>query len=527
MIGTDRPLLGSSILYNGKSMNQKYESTHPQPSRTSLFCQELGTEPLEGIGRILVTGASGYIGGRLVPELLARGYSVRAMVRGDKSACSNRWPEAEVVSGDVLDEESLSSALEGVCCAFYLVHSLLLGPKDFEAADIQAAIAFRTTAAKHSVERIIYLGGLGDVQTSQSAHLRSRARVAEELAAGEVPTTILRAAIIIGTGSASYEIIHHLAGKIRLSLIPHWARNKCQPIAIRDVIKYLVGVMESPASAGMSFDIGGADILTYEQMVKIFAECTNKKVFSLLSPVSSIKLYSYLTSLMTPVPARITASLMEGLKDEVVCRNNHIRAFIPFTPLTYREAIVGALTREEQDRVYTRWSDAYPPAHELAMKLHEMDEQPTYCANHSIVTEVESSALFKSVCRIGGDRGWFNSNWLWRTRGGIDRLFFGVGSSRGRKRRSALEMNDVIDFWRVEDIKRNRRLLLRAEMKLPGKAWLEFNIAEDDGNRKFSIKAYFYTNSFVGDVYWYFFLPFHHFIFTDLLEQIERRCINE
>ncbi len=507
-------------------MNRKYEHNDLQPSRASLFCQELDTEPLDGIGKVLVTGASGYIGGRLVPELLARGYSVRAMVRGDKSAYLKRWPDAEVVSADVLDEESLSLALENVCCAFYLIHSLLLGPKDFEAADIQAAIAFRATAAKRAVERIIYLGGLGDVQTSQSAHLRSRARVAEELAAGEVPTTILRAAIIIGTGSASYEIIHHLAGKIRLSLIPHWARNKCQPIAIRDVIKYLVGVMETPASAGKSFDIGGADILTYEQMVKTFAECTNKKVFSLTSPVSSIKFYSYLTSLMTPVPARITASLMEGLKDEVVCRNSHIKAFIPFKPLTYREAIIRALTREEQDRVYTRWSDAYPPAHELAMKLHELDEPPSYSASHSIVTEVESSALFKSVCRIGGNSGWFNSNWLWRARGGIDRIFFGVGSSRGRKRRYALEMNDVIDFWRVEDIKPDRRLLLRAEMKLPGKAWLEFNITRENGSRKFSINAYFYTNSFAGDVYWYFFLPFHHFIFTDLLKQIERRCIS-
>ncbi len=227
-------------------------------------CRELPTAPHPETGKILVTGASGYIGGRLVPELLARGYCVRVMVRGDKSVYQARWPGAEIIVADVLDKDGLKRALAGIHSAYYLIHSLLLGPKEFESVDIQAAIAFRKAASNQRVERIIYLGGLGDCQTSQSRHLRSRMRVAEELSAGDVPVTILRAAIIIGGGSASYEIIRHLVDRLRFSLIPRWARNRCQPIGVVDVIKYLVGSLETSETTGKSFDIGGVDILTYE-----------------------------------------------------------------------------------------------------------------------------------------------------------------------------------------------------------------------------------------------------------------------
>ncbi|MCP4604704.1 MAG: SDR family oxidoreductase [Proteobacteria bacterium] len=487
------------------------------------FCHDLPTEPRPEMGKILVTGASGYIGGRLVPELLARGYSVRIMVRGNRLAYQERWPAAEVVVADALDKDKLVKALEGIHCAYYLIHSLLLGPRDFESADIKAAATFRSVAKMQGIGQIVYLGGLGDCQTSKSRHLRSRARVAEELSDGEVPVTILRAAIIIGSGSASYEIIRHLVSRVRFSLIPHWARNRCQPVGVGDVVKYLVGVMETPTANGRSFDIGGKDILTYERMLKIFAEILNKKIYFVTAPFSAMKFYSYIASLVTPVPARITASLMEGLKDEVVCRNDEISHLIPFEPLTYREAIVRAFTREEQDRVYTRWSDAYPPAHELAIKLHELRSIPTYSASYSILSDKESSSIFKSVCMIGGKNGWFNNNWMWRMRGGVDRIFFGVGSARGRKRRLDLNINDVIDFWRVEDMQNDRRLLLRAEMKLPGKAWLEFNIQEEEGKRRLSTTAFFYTKSLFGKIYWYILLPFHNFIFNDLIEQIEMR----
>jgi len=263
---------------------------------------------------------------------------------------------------------------------------------------------------EEGVKRIIYLAGLGEGLASRLRHLRSRMRVAEELGAGEVPVTTLRAAVIIGSGSASYEIIRHLVSRMPVLVIPHWAKNRCQPIAVRDVIRYLVGVLETPDTAGKSFDIGGEDILTYELMLKSFAQILNKKIIFPRALFSYIRFYSYLASLLTPVPAQITATLMEGLKDEVVCRNDEIKRYIPFTPLSYKEATIRALTREEQYRVYTRWSDAYPPAHALAMKLHEVDNGPQYTASYSLLTEKASFSLFKSVCMVGGKTGWFNNN---------------------------------------------------------------------------------------------------------------------
>lgn len=488
-----------------------------------LFCYNLPSKPDPRTGKVLVTGASGYIGGRLVPELMARGYCVRIMARDISPEYEKLWPDAEVAAADALDINSLRTALDDIDTAYYLIHSLLLGPREFESADLQAAVNFRKAAEEKKLKRIIYLGGLGDVRTRLSSHLHSRMKVAEELKRGPVPVTILRAAIIIGSGSASYEILQHLVRRLRVVLVPHWARNKCQPIAVRDVIKYLVGVLEIPGTSGKYFDIGGKDILTYETMMKILAELIHKKVFFIPFPFSNIGFYAYFASLLTPVPDPITRCLMEGLKNEVVCSDNSIRELVPFEPLSYREAIVRAMSREEQDQVYTRWSDAYPPAHELALKLHEIKDSIRYTASFSILSEKNDPALFKSICMIGGHTGWFNTNWMWRLRGGIDRIFFGVGSSRGRKSYSVLRINDVIDFWRVEDIQRNKRLLLRAEMKLPGKAWLEFTIEQKDSKRKLAVTAYYWTRTLFGHIYWYIFLPFHSFIFHDLIRQIEKR----
>lgn len=494
------------------------------PDKADLFCHDLPTKPRTDLGRILVTGATGYIGGRLVPELLERGYQVRVMVRGATSAHEVPWPGMEITVADALDLNSLQRALAGIDTAYYLIHSLMRGPKQFGSADLQAALNFRKAAEGDEVKRIIYLGGLGEVKTLRSPHLQSRIQVAEELLRGKVPVTILRAAIIIGSGSASYEIIHNLVNRLPLLLLPHWTKSKCQPIGIRDVIKYLVGVLEIPQTSGKYFDIGGKDVLTYEMMLKTFAGIIQKKRIFLPSPVSNIRLHAYLASLVTPVPAPITSSLMEGLRDEVICRNEAIKEYLPFEPLSYQEAIVRALTREEQDKVYTRWSDAYPPAHELAIKLNELKEVPKYTTSYSLLSPKSASSLFLSTCRIGGKTGWFNNNWLWRLRGTVDRILIGVGSSRGRRSHSSLKINDVIDFWRVEDIQQDRRLLLRAEMKLPGKAWLEFNIDEEEGLRKLTIKPHYYTEGLLGKLYWYIFLPLHNFIFNDLIKQIERRC---
>lgn len=488
-----------------------------------LFCHDLTSRPRPEIGKVLVTGATGYIGGRLVPELLARGYQVRVLVRSSSPDYKERWPGAEIVMADALKPDSIKKALEEIHTAYYLIHSLYLGPEDFKAADIQAASNFRKAADEKRVKRIIYLGGLGDVNSPLSKHLRSRMEVARELESGKVPVTILRAAIIIGSGSASYEIIKHLARQLHVILSPGWGHNKCQPIGIRDVIKYLVGVLEIPETSGESFDIGGIDILTYKMMIESMARFLNRRIFFIPFPFSHIGLYAYYASLITPVPLPLIQCLFQSLKNDVICQDNSIKNFLPFVPLEYEEAIRRATTREIQDRVSTRWSDAYPPAHHLAIKLHELKSLPKYMASHSLMTEKSVSSLFKSICKIGGKEGWFRNNWMWRLRGLVDRALLGVGSSRGRRSYSTLKTDDVVDFWRVEDIQQDKRLLLRAEMKLPGEAWLEFNLKSAGKRNRLSVIAYYDTRRLFGDLYWYIFLPFHNLIFSDLIKQIERR----
>ncbi len=488
-----------------------------------LFCTDLPTTPKPEMGTIFVSGASGYIGGRLVPELLARGYRLKVMARGNPSDYVERWPGTEICIVDALDKDGLKKALEGVHTAYYLIHSMLLGSKKFESADIQAARNFREAAEENNVNRIIYLGGLGDVKSSLSAHLRSRFQVALELQKGKTPVTVLRAAVIIGSGSASYEILKNLVRKFPVILSPRWARTLCQPIAVRDVIKYLVGVLELDEAKGKYFDIGGNEIMDYQNMMKIIGEAMGKKRFFIPVPFSASQFFAYLLSLFTPVPARITMCLMGGCKNEVICHNNQILKLLPFQLITYKEAVIRAMTREEQDRIHTRWSDAYPPSHELAIKLSELPKPPEYTSTYSIDTIKDSASIFTNICKIGGKHGWFNSNLLWRLRGMIDRILLGVGSSRGRRSDSTLRVNDVIDFWRVEGFKQDEMLLLRAEMKLPGKAWLMFNIDKKEDKNILTVKSFFTTQSLFGKIYWYMFLPFHHFIFYDIINQIEKR----
>jgi len=488
-----------------------------------MFCHDLPTTPRPEPGRVLVTGASGYIGGRLVPELVARGYRVRIMVRAYHPEYQEQFPGCEIAVADAMNAESLDDALEGVSTAYYLIHSMLLGPEKFASADNRAASNFRRAAERHKLDRIIYLGGLGDVTSRLSPHLRSRIEVANELCSGPVPVTILRAAVIIGSGSASYEIIKNLVKKVPVFILPPGAGSRCQPISIRDVIKYLVGVLEVGETAGRTFDIGGDEVMTYLEMLRKTASVLQKKRFFIKFPLLSISVYSYFVSLLTPVPEPITRCLLEGIKNDVVCRENSIREYLDFPKVEFEEAIIRALSREEQDRVRTRWSDAYPPSHELAMKLSELEEGPEYMAEYSLETEKPAFRLFESLCRVGGAEGWFHNNWLWRIRGAIDRIFRGVGTSRGRRELSRLEQNDVIDFWRVEKLERNRRMLLRAEMKLPGMAWLEFNIRDRGEVRELIVTAWYHTSTLFGKLYWYFFYPFHHFIFRGLIEQIEKR----
>ena len=486
-------------------------------------CDDLPTMLQPHIETVLVTGASGYIGGRLVPELVARGYRVRAMVRGPETGDLVSWPEVEVVTADALHRESLDRALVGVTVAYYLIHSMVLGPEEFARADLQSARNFREAAQDAGVERIIYLGGLREQRRGLSHHLESRQQVAEVLADGSVPCTILRASIIIGSGSASFEIIKGLIDRLPVIPFPTWADNLSQPIGIRDVVKYLVGVMELPSEGDRTFDIGGLEVLTYRQMMIELASVLGKRTRFVRVPIHGTRLVAYAISLLTPVPAPISMCLTGGLKVDTICSRNAIQTLIPFQPISYREALVRALSREEQDRVATRWSDAYPPAHELSIKLHQLRRPPRYRAAYERETERSASALFTAIMRIGGREGWFDANWMWRLRGAFDRMIFGVGAARGRRSASELRIGDVIDFWRVEDLQPERRLLLRSEMRMPGRAWLEFTVEDLGTKRRLGITAHYATRSVNGRAYWRFFEPFHWYIFARLLRQIERR----
>ena len=486
-----------------------------------LFCQDLPTIPRPEMGLILVTGVTGYIGGRLVPELLARGYKVRVMVRSSSPEHKERWPGVEICVADALNVGDLTRALDGVSLAYYLIHSMLLGKKEFEQADIQAVTNFRFVAEEKKLKRIIYLGGLGRYHDKLSSHLKSRMNVAEILIQGKVPCTILRAAVIIGSGSASYEIIENLVRNWPIYIIPAWTNTLCQPISIRDVVKYLVGIAELEETSGKSFEICGDEILSYKEMIKILAKVLRKRRIFITSPFSGIKFYSYFTSLLVPVPAPIIQCLMEGIINEVICGDSEIKKLIPFKTIGYKVSLLRALSREDHDNIYTRWSDAYPPAHELAMKLKDLDKPPDFSSYYEIHTEKSASSIFNAVSHIGGKEGWFHNNWMWRLRGFIDRVLMGVGSSRGRRSEKELRINDVIGFWRVEDLIKDKKLLLRAEMILPGKAWLEFGIEPEENKlNKLWVHAHFQSKGFFGRVYWYFFLPFHFIIFKNLLKQL-------
>lgn len=490
---------------------------------SQLFCHDLPSIPCPDIGKILITGASGYIGGRLVPEFAARGYQVVVMVRSKSEVLDPRWKNVEVRVADALDFNSVIKALTGIHTIYYLIHSLLMGKGEFISADIKAANNFRLASEKNDVKRIIYLGALGDVNTKLSHHLQSRQEVAHSLESSRYQTTILRAPMIVGSGSVSYEIIKDLAGRLPIIIMPQWRKTKCQPISIRDVIKYLVGAFETPEMNGKTFDIGGPQVLTYEEMVRVMSILLNKNSYICPLPIKNISVFSYIASFITKVPAPLVSSLFEGLKNDLICSNDSIKKYLSFPLLNYETSIQRALARGTNDSIDTSWSNAYPQNHEMELKLSELKKFPKYAVSYSLLTRKTPELIYDSFCRIGGKNGWFNTNFLWQVRGLIDRILMGVGSSRGRRNYSELKVNDVIDFWRVEDIIEKRKLLLRAEMKIPGKAWLEFEIEPLGTENKFKISAYYDTNNLFGKLYWYTFLPFHSIIFNDLIKQIEKR----
>jgi uncharacterized protein YbjT (DUF2867 family) len=473
----------------------------------------------------LVTGATGYIGGRLVPELLAAGHEVRCLVRSPSKLTDAPWrDDVEVVEGDVTDRDSLDKAMAGVGVAYFLVHSMG-GKPEFDEVDRRAATCFREAATEAGVGRIVYLGGLGrDDDPELSRHLRSRHEVGRVLADGPVPVTELRAALIIGSGSASFEMLRYLVEILPMMVTPRWVDNRCQPIAIRDVLRWLIAAAGRTGAGNEVLEVGGPEALTYREMMQTYADVAGLPRRIILSvPALTPKLSSLWVGLVTPLPAALAKPLVESLINEVVVIRPPDDPAVT-DPLAFRAAVEMALQRSADLQVSTRWSDAALPGQSAADPL---PSDPEWAGGSLLVDESTATSgapvadLFATVAGIGGERGWYVTPILWSVRGWADKLIGGVGMRRGRRHPDKLWVGDSVDFWRVEAVEPDRLVRLSAEMKLPGKAWIEWVIEpEDGGGSHLTQRAIFYPKGLTGRLYWYSLIPFHALIFSRMANRI-------
>ncbi|MFH8728971.1 SDR family oxidoreductase [Streptomyces termitum] len=479
--------------------------------------------------RCLVTGASGYIGGRLVPELLDAGHRVRCLARHPDKLRDFPWVDrVETVRGDVTDAASLDGAFDGVDVAYYLVHSMT-STADFEEKDRLAARTFAERARAAGVRRIVYLGGLtprGVPESALSPHLRSRTEVGRILLDSGVPTTVLRAAVVIGSGSASFEMLRYLTERLPVMVTPSWVGNRVQPIAVRDVLRFLVGSAGMPPDVNRTFDIGGPDVLTYQDMMVRYARVAGlRKRLIVPVPVLTPRLSSLWIGLVTPVPAPLARPLTESLRHEVVCTEDDIARYVPGVPVPFEEALRLALRRVREAKVTTRWSSASLPG-------APSDPLPTdpdwaggslYRDERSRPVDASPEALWRVVEGVGGENGWYSFPLAWAVRGWADRLVGGVGLRRGRRDAARLRVGDALDFWRVEEIDRGRLLRLRAEMRLPGLAWLEMAVERDGrGRTVYRQRALFHPRGLAGQAYWWSVAPFHAVVFGGMARKIAR-----
>ena len=484
---------------------------------SSLDCKDAG-------GPVVVTGATGYIGGRLVPRLLHAGYRVRCLVREPRKLFSRPWaadPTLDIRRCDVGDRGTLVEAMTGCTAAYYLVHSMIAAGLKYRERDRLLARTFAAAAKASHLQRIIYLGGLGETGDGLSEHLASRREVEAALATGSVPVTVLRAAMIIGSGSASFEILRYLVERLPVMVTPRWVSTEGQPIAVDNVVHYLVACLGQPETVGRTLDIGGTDVLTYRDIMQVMAEALGvRKRLIIPVPVLTPRLSSLWIHLVTPLSHRIARPLSEGLRNRVVCRNNDAARLMPQTLLTIREAIDAALGHAQSNEVETTWSDAGPIPGDP-----DWSGGKVFVDRRSVEIAAPEGVVYRAVCRIGGGQGYYAGDWLWRVRGWMDRLAGGPGLRRGRRDPETVAYGEALDFWRVTGIEENRRLELRAEMKLPGEALLEFEIQPIQGKTDscdLVQTARFKPRGLFGLAYWYAVLPLHGVVFKGMLEGVRQ-----
>ena len=471
--------------------------------------------------RILIVGASGYVGGRLVPLLRARGHDLTLTSR-DARILTDRFPDARVVTADLLDASTLAPALEGIEVAYYLAHSMGGGERGFAARDRRAARDFAEAASRAGVARIVYLGGLGADSPDLSHHLASRHETGAELAAHGVPVTEFRAAVIVGSGSASFEILRHLTERLPIMITPRWVTTRCQPIGIGDVLAFLVGALDHPEVTGV-VEIGGPDILSYGDMMRRYAGARGLRRLMIPVPVLTPRLSSYWVNLISPVPASIARPLIEGLRNEVVVRDPGPATRFGLAPVTYAQALAEAIDRAERHDVETTWFDSFATS-DGTRKRSLTTGEGMIVERRELQVATSPERVFAEVERVGGDAHWPYADFLWRSRGLLDRVIGGVGMRLGRRDPERLRAGDALDFWRVEEIRRPALLRLRAEMKVPGRAWLQYDVVSDGPGCRITQTAFFEPKGLPGLAYWYALYPVHRLIFRGMIRALSQRA---